>query len=94
MRNVEKIQTEEQALTYAVCRAVILVGETLVNQNVILLPEVGDYFENVSQETIITTGVSTQHELHHIANSNWLLSKTRALKCKPSASILILYATT
>ena len=42
----EEVQNvEEQALTHAVCRSVSLIGETLLDQNAILLPEVWEYFE-------------------------------------------------
>ena len=36
MQNVEEIQAEERALTHAVCRSAILVGDTLLDQNAIL----------------------------------------------------------
>ena len=52
VQNVEEIQTEEQALTHAVCRCAILVGETLLDQNAILLPEVWEYFEKTLEEVI------------------------------------------
>ena len=75
MQNVEDIQTEEQAVTHAVCRSAILVGETLLDQNAILLPEVWEYFEKRFQEVIMITGMSPQHEFNHMANPNWLLSQ-------------------
>lgn len=85
-------------LTNAVCRAAILVGETLLSQNAILLPEVWDYFEKAFQEIATTTNISPKHELHVIANSYWLLSKVSvyiqqhmAYKCSVKRYGTVLY---
>ena len=69
MQTVEEIQTEEQAFTHAVCRSAILVGDTLLDQNAILLPEVWEYFEKTFQEVIMITGMSPQHELNYYGKS-------------------------
>ena len=98
VQSVDKIKTEEQALTHSVCRAAILVGETLLDQNAILLPEVWEYFEKIFQDVIMGIGLSPQHELHSMANPNWLLSQISvhlqqhmAYKCSVKCYGTVLY---
>ena len=77
LNNEGEICTQEQAVSRAVHSSAILVGETLLEQNAILLPEVFDYF--VSTYNTISQGMVQQRSLHSIANPTWLLSQLSAL---------------
>ena len=48
-----EISTQDQAVLHAVHRSAILVGETLLEQNAILLPQVFDYFEKTYRDVTI-----------------------------------------
>ena len=77
LNNEGEICTQEQAVLRAVHSSAILVGETLLEQNAILLPEVFDYF--VSTYNTISQGMVQQRSLHYIENPTWLLSQLSAL---------------
>ena len=77
VKNGGGISSQEQAVTHAVYRSAILVGETLLEQNAILLPDVFDIFESIYNT--ISQGIVQQHSLHSIANPTWLPSQLSAL---------------
>ena len=77
LKNEGEISTQEEAVSHAVRMSAVLVGETLLVQNAILLPEVFDYFESIYSMT--AQDVVQQCSLHSIANPTWLLSQLSAL---------------
>ena len=77
LRNEGQIHTKEQVLTHAVWKSAIFVGKTLLDQNAILLCEVWEYFEKIVSD--VSKSIPLHHNLHDIANSNWLLSQISVL---------------
>ena len=77
LNNERELSTQEHAVLYAVCKSAVLVGETLLEQNAILLPEVFDYFistyNTVKQSTVQQTSISSS------INSTWFLNQLSAL---------------
>ena len=72
-----EISTQDQAVLHAVHRSAILVGETLLEQNAILLPQVFDYFEKTYRDVTISQGMALQHGLHtskrHWKRACWVI---------------------
>jgi hypothetical protein len=77
VQDEQDIHTVEQAVTNAALQTAILVAETLLDQNAILLPEVWDYFEKKISD--LSRKKSFHHDFHDIANAHWLLSQLSAV---------------
>ena len=76
---VTDIHTLEQALTYAVHFSALSVGEALMRQNALLLPDVYDSFQDKLLETINIRGIVVDQDLHSVANSSWLRTQLSLL---------------
>ena len=74
--NEEEIRTPDQALLHSVCRSAILVGETLLEQNAILLPEVYHYSHKTYADITMSQNMVG---LNTTISSNWLLSELSAI---------------
>ena len=72
-----EISTQDQAVLHAVHRSAILVGEMLLEQNAILLPQDFDYFEKTYRDVTISQGMALQHGLHtskrHWKRACWVI---------------------
>ena len=73
LRNEQEISAQDQALMHSVRMSAVMVGEALLNQTALLLPEGFDYFELTK-----FIGILLKQDLHAITNSNWLLSQFSA----------------
>ena len=71
LQNEQEISTQDQALMHSVRMSAVMVGEALLNQTALLLPEV---FELTKSH-----GILLKQDLHAITNSNWLLSQLSAI---------------
>lgn len=69
------ISSDDQALTHAISQSSLLVGEALLEQNPILLPEVWDFFEQTYLHNIKVNDLCPKYQLSQIANPTWLLSQ-------------------
>ena len=78
LQNEKEICTQDQALLHSVSRSAILVGETLLEKNTVLLPEVYDYFQKTYAGITMSQNIVVQHGLNTIS-SNWLLSELSAI---------------
>lgn len=79
LQDNQEICTQDQALMHSVRMSAVLVGETLLKQNAILLPEVFDYCERVFNDVSTSQGIARNQNLHDIVSSNWLLSQLSAV---------------
>ena len=79
LQDNQEICTQDQALMHSVRLSAVLVGETLLKQNALLLPEVFDYCERVLNDVTISQGIALNQNLHDIVSSNWLLSQLSAI---------------
>lgn len=75
----KEICTQDQALLHSISRSAILVGETLLEQNAVLLPEVYDYFQKTYAGITMSQNIVVQHGLNTTLSSNWLLSELSAI---------------
>ena len=57
----------------------VYVGEALLKQNALLLPDVYDYFHNKLLEIIKLRGIVLNQDLHIIASPSWLRSHLSSL---------------
>ena len=54
------------------CMSAVHVGEALLNQTALLLPDVFDYFHEKLREITKLCGIILEQEVHNNANSTWL----------------------
>ena len=73
------IHTPHQALSYAAHMSAVHVGEALLNQTALLLPDVFDYFHEKLQEITKLCGIILEQEVRNNANSTWLRSQLSSL---------------
>ena len=76
LQNEKEIHTPDHALSYSVCKSAILVGEKILEQNAILLPEVYDYFNKMYADITMSQSIVG---LNTTVSSNWLLSELSAI---------------
>ena len=73
------LHTLEDALTYAAKTTAVHVGETLLKQNALLLPDVYDYFLNKLKTITKQCKVIIDQDINLIASSSWLRSQLPSL---------------
>ena len=77
--DISDVHTFDQALSYVAHFSAVHVGEALLKQNALLLPDVYDIFTNKIMEITKQHGIVLNQELHVIANPNWLRSQLSSL---------------
>ena len=96
--DVSDIHTLEQAILYASRISAVHVGEALLKQNALLLPDVYESFSEKLLDITKLCRIDVDQDLHSAANSNWLRSQLSSLlehhmayQCKVKRNGTVLY---
>lgn len=79
MSSVSDIHTLDQAITHAVHLSAVYVGEHLLKQTALLLPDVCDIFNDYVTETIGLCGIQHDEDIKSVAKPSWLRSQLSSL---------------
>ena len=73
------MHTLDEVLSYVTHFSAVHVGEALLKQNALLLPNVYDLFHNKFMEITNLCGIVLNQDLHTLANPSWLRSQLSSL---------------
>ena len=79
MSSLSDIHTLDQAITHAVHLSAVYVGEHLLKQTALLLPDVCDIFNDYVTETIGLCGIEHDENIKSVAKPSWVRSQLSSL---------------